>query len=149
MLGAEMPIIQRSIHRVLFWHDADQPLDFTTKDDVAAYTAMAALDPETPRILRIAGATATAREIASTLTEISNSTYRPLWVGSLGMLGLMIGAAKKFSPGSDDVFPPWQGMQYMRDQFGGNARLMPLDNARYSGLTWTSLKDHLMTLTNI
>ena len=35
MLGAEMPIIQRKIHRVLYWHDADQPLDFTTKDDVA------------------------------------------------------------------------------------------------------------------
>jgi uncharacterized protein YbjT (DUF2867 family) len=45
MLGAEMPLIQPRIHRVLFWHDADQALDFTTKDDVAAYTAMAALEP--------------------------------------------------------------------------------------------------------
>jgi len=35
MLGAEMPIIQPSIHRVLYWSDADQLLDFTTKDDVA------------------------------------------------------------------------------------------------------------------
>jgi hypothetical protein len=65
------------------------------------------------------------------------------------MLGLMIGAAKKVSPGLDDVFPPWQGMQYMRDQFSGNARLMPLDNTRYSGLKWTSLKDHLKTLIHI
>jgi hypothetical protein len=65
------------------------------------------------------------------------------------MLGLMIGAAKKFAPGMEDVFPPWQGMQYMRDQFSGNARLTPLDNARYSGLKWTSLKDHLMTLNHI
>jgi uncharacterized protein YbjT (DUF2867 family) len=149
MLGAEMPIIQPSIHRVLFWHDADQPLDFTTKDDVAAYTAMAALDPEAPRILRIAGTTVTAREIAATLSTISNSNYRPLWVGNLGMLGLMIRVAKKFAPESDDVFPPWQGMQYMRDQFSGNAQLMPLDNARYGGLKWTSLKDHLLTLDNI
>ena len=29
MLGAEMPIIQRRIHRVLYWHDVDQALDFT------------------------------------------------------------------------------------------------------------------------
>lgn len=149
LLGAEMPLIQPRIHRVLFWHDADQPLDFTTKDNVAAYTAMAAMDPETPRILRIAGTTATVRQIASTLSTISKNSYRPLWVGSLGMLGLMIGAAKKFAPGTDDVFPPWQGMQYMRDQLSGNARLMPLDTARYGTLKWTSLQDHLMTLTHI
>ena len=31
MLGAEMPIIQPRIHRVLYWHDADQLLDFTTR----------------------------------------------------------------------------------------------------------------------
>ena len=29
MLGAEMPIIQPRIRRVLYWHDADQVLDFT------------------------------------------------------------------------------------------------------------------------
>ncbi|MEJ7710490.1 MAG: NmrA family NAD(P)-binding protein, partial [Pyrinomonadaceae bacterium] len=38
MLGAEMPIIQPRIRCVLYWRSADQPLDFTTKDDVAAYT---------------------------------------------------------------------------------------------------------------
>jgi hypothetical protein len=65
------------------------------------------------------------------------------------MLAMMIGATKKFSPGVDKVFPPWQGMQYMRDQFSGNAKLTPLDNARYSGLKWTPLKDHLLTLTHI
>lgn len=56
-LGREMPIIQPRIRRVLYWHDADQLLDFTTKDDVAAYVAAAALDETTPRILRIAGDT--------------------------------------------------------------------------------------------
>jgi hypothetical protein len=65
------------------------------------------------------------------------------------MLSLMIGAAKKFAPGTDEAFPPWQGMQYMRDQFSGNAQLSPLDNARYDGLVWTRLRDHLSTLTHI
>ena len=56
MLGHEMPIIQPGIHRVLYWHDADQLLDFTTKDDVAAFVAAAAMDETTtPRVLRIAG----------------------------------------------------------------------------------------------
>lgn len=34
MLGHELPIIQRRIHRVLYWKDADQLLDFTTKGQV-------------------------------------------------------------------------------------------------------------------
>ena len=41
MLGAEMPIIQPRLRRVLHWGQADQPLDVTTKDDTAAYTAAA------------------------------------------------------------------------------------------------------------
>ncbi|MCF5951665.1 NmrA family protein, partial [Xanthomonas perforans] len=41
--------------RVLHFGDADQKLDFTAKDDVARYTAAAALDPNAPRDLRIAG----------------------------------------------------------------------------------------------
>ena len=56
MLGAEMPIIRSGIHRVLYWQDADQILDFTTKDDTAAYTAEVPRSMTTaPRILRIAG----------------------------------------------------------------------------------------------
>jgi hypothetical protein len=115
MLGAEMPIIQRRIHRVLYWHDADQVLDFTTKDDVAAYTAAAALDDTTPRILRIAGDSVSARDIAATMSEVSGERYRPLWAGSLGSLGIMIRIAKLIAPRPDAPFPAWQGMQYMRD----------------------------------
>jgi nucleoside-diphosphate-sugar epimerase len=146
MLGAEMPIIQRRIHRVLYWHDADQLLDFTTKDDVAAYTAAAALDDTTPRILRIAGDSVSARDIAATMSEVSGERYRPLWAGSLGSLGIMIRIAKLIAPQPDAPFPAWQGMQYMRDQFSGRVKLTPLDNARYAGLVWTSVHGHLATL---
>ncbi len=78
MLGAEVPIIQPGIHRVLYWHDADQLLDFTTKDDVAAYTAAAAMDDDTPRILRIAGDSVTAREIAAAMSAVTGERFRPL-----------------------------------------------------------------------
>ena len=61
MLGAEMPIIRSRLRRVLYWRDARQPLDFTNKDDTAAYTAAAALDDDAPRILRIAGGGKRAR----------------------------------------------------------------------------------------
>ncbi len=146
MLGAEMPIIQPGIHRLLYWHDADQLLDFTTKDDVAAYTAAAAMDDDTPRILRIAGDSVSTRDIAAVMSTVTGERFRPLWVGSLGTLGIMIRIAKRVAPQPGAAFPPWQGMQYMRDQFSGRAKLSPLDNARYPGLTWTSVRQHLASL---
>lgn len=144
ILGAEMPIIQPGIHRVLYWHDADQLLDFTTKNNVADFTALAALDPATPRLLRIAGDSVSVRSMAFTLTEVLGQRCRPLWVGSLAMLGAMIGLTKRIAPQAEAPFPAWQGMQYMRDQFGGDVQLAPLDNARYPGMNWTSVRQHLV-----
>ena len=143
MLGREMPIIQPRLRRVLYWHNADQLLDFTTKDDVAAYVAAVALDDTAPRILRIAGDQVSARNIASVLSDVVGRRYRTLWAGSIGLLGMMIHIAKLTAPQPDAAFPAWQGMQYMRDQFSGRAKLQALDNARYPGLLWTSLRDLL------
>lgn len=146
MLGHEMPIIQRRIRRVLYWQDADQLLDFTTKDDVAAYAAAAAMDHETPRILRIAGDSVSARGIAALMSEVSGKRYRPLWVGTIGSLGVTIRIAKLIAPQPSAAFPPWQGMQYMRDQFSGRAKLTQLDNDRYLGIRWITVREHLSTL---
>ncbi len=143
MLGAEMPIIQRGIRRVLYWRSAAQPLDFTTKDNVAAYTAEAALDPHTPRILRIAGDSVSANEIAAAMTAITRQKFRPLWAGNIATLSLMIAFAKRISPPSGAVFPAWQGMQYMRDMFSGDGKLTPIENDRYPSLEWISVRDHL------
>ena len=142
MLGAEMPIIQPRIRSVLYWGDRDQPLDFTTRADTAAYTAAAALDDTTPRILRIVGDTVSARDIAAVMTKASGSVYRTLRVGSLGSLRLLIPLAKLAAPEKPNpVFPAWQGMQYTLDQFSGAVQLEPLDNDRYPDLAWTSLLD--------
>ena len=143
MLGAEMPIIQSAVRRVLYWSSADQLLDFTIKDDVAAYTATAALDDAAPRILRIAGDSVSARDIAQVMTEVTRKRYRTLWAGSIGSLGVMIRLAKTVAPQPDATFPAWQGLQYVRDMFGGRAKLHLLDNGRYPGLRWTSVREHL------
>ena len=140
MLGHEMPIIQPRIRRVLYWHNADQPLDFTTKDDVAAYVAAAAMDEATPRFLRIAGNSVSVREIAATMAAVTGQQYYPLWAGSIGMLGAMIRIARIVSPQPNAIFPPWQGMQYMRDQLSGRGKLDRLDNERYPHLSWTSVR---------
>jgi uncharacterized protein YbjT (DUF2867 family) len=139
LLDGDMPLVQARVRRVLF--DADQRLDFTTKDDVAAYTAASAIDATTPRILRIAGDTLSVRDMARALSETTGSTYRPLRAGSVASMSALIGVTKKLAPGGDAVFPAWQGMQYTRDMFDGRVQLEPLDNDRYPDLTWTSVRD--------
>jgi NmrA-like family len=146
MLGADMPIIQPGIHRVIHWGSADQLLDFTTKDNVAAYVARAALDDTAPRILRIAGNTLSAHDIADAMSNVTAERYRILRVGGMGILDLLIKATKRITPQPDAVFPAWQGMQYMRDMFSGRAKLNGLDNDRYPGLAWTSVLHHLSSL---
>ena len=144
MLGAEMPIIQPRVRAVLYWGDADQPLDFTTRDDTAASTAAAALDEDAPRILRVAGDTVSAREIASAMTKASGKAYRVLPAGGLASLRLLIPVAQRVAAEKPDpIFPAWQGMQYTLDMFSGEARLDPLDNDRYPELEWTSLLERL------
>jgi len=110
LLGAEMPIIQPRIRRVLYWVSLEQKLDFTTKDDVAAYTAAAALDDSTPRFLRIAGDSLSARDLARVMSDVTGKRYQTLNAGGLGVLSLMIGLAQRLAPQPGDPFPAWQGM---------------------------------------
>lgn len=143
MLGAEMPIIRPGLARVLCFGDPAQPLDFTTRADTAVYTAAAALDPSPPRVLRVAGDTVSARDIATAMTDITGRRFRALRVGSVPTLGAMAAVTRRLAPAPDDVFPAWQGMQYMRDQFSGDATLREVDNDRYPGIAWTTVRDHL------
>jgi len=54
-LTGQAPLVLFKRRKIVFWGDADQSMDFTTVEDVARSTALAALDPTAPRALRIAG----------------------------------------------------------------------------------------------
>ena len=41
--------------------------------------------------------------------------------------------------------PIWQGMQYMRDMMEGKIIFQKYDNDRYSNISWTSVKDFLIS----
>lgn len=138
LLAGQAPIVLPGIKRILYWGSADQRYDFTTKDDVAAYTAAAAIDSETPRILRIAGDTVSPRDLAGIMTNLTNTRYRLLRAGGLAGLGLLIGVARTVAPQPKAIFPAWQGMQYLRDMSSGEGELSPLDNDRYGNRPWTS-----------
>ena len=143
MLTGQMPLILFKRKRVLYWGDPDQRMDFTTVDDTAAFTASAALDPSTPRFLRIAGDQLSARELTAVVSEVTGKQFRLFRAGSLGMLGTLIKVSRLVAPGENKLYPPWQGMQYMRNMFDGRGKLEPLDNDRYPCSGWTTARDVL------
>ena len=143
LLTGQAPLILFKRRRVLYWGDADQRMDFTTVDDTAVFTACAALDASTPRFLRIAGDQVSARELTALVSEVTGEEFRLFRAGGLGMLGAIIALARTVAPAKRDLFPAWQGMQYMRDMFDGRAKLAPLDNDRYPGMRWTTARDVL------
>jgi uncharacterized protein YbjT (DUF2867 family) len=145
LLTGQAPIVMQRQRRVLCWGNVDQPLDFTTKDDVADFAADVALDPDAPRFSRIAGSSLSARQLADSMTGLTGQRYTPLRPGGLGLFGLVIALVRALTPKSDDAFPAWQGMQYMRDMLSGRGKLSPLDNARYGKTDWTSAEDVLAT----
>ena len=145
MLTGQAPIILFKFKRVLYWENADQLMDFTTRDDTAAFTAAAALDAETPRFLRVAGDQISARGLAAAASAVTGETFRVVRGGGLGRLGRVIKVARTLFPAPTSLYPPWQGMQYLHNMFSGVAKLHPLNNDRYPGMRWTPVRAVLAT----
>ena len=143
LLTGEAPVVLFKLKRVVYWGDADQLLDFTTMDDSATFTAAAALDPSTPRFLRIAGDQISARGLADVASEVTGKRFRLFRAGSLRRYEILIKIARSLFPQKGALYPPWQGMQYMHNMFSGRAKLEPLDNERYPGMRWTTVRDVL------
>jgi uncharacterized protein YbjT (DUF2867 family) len=143
LLTGQAPVVLSGPKLVLYWGNADQPLDFTTMENTAAFTAATALDPSTPRFLRIAGEVTTIRGLQRSASDAFGRKFRTLRLGGLGGLATMIKITKTVFPQKKEVFPAWQGMQYLHDMFTGLPKLEPLDNDRYPGMHWTSVREVL------
>ena len=141
LLTGQAPVVLYPFKRIVYWGDADQPLDFTTIADTAEYTAAAALDPTTPRDLRIAGDVLSPRDLRQVASQATGNGYKLFRVGSLGTLDVMIKVTKTLMPAQNEVFPPWQGMQYLRNMLSGQAKLTSLDNDRYPAIRWTKVQE--------
>ena len=148
MLSGQAPFILFKIHRVLSWSDPDQLLDFTTMDDTAAFTALAALDSSTPDYLRVAGDQVSAKDLARIMSELSGKKYDVLQPGGLALLKSLIVTLRALTPDKGQIYPVWQGMQYFYGMYSGAGKLDPalLDNGRYADLSWTDVKTVLAAI---
>lgn len=143
LLSKEMPLILFKQNRVLYWGHADHPMWFTTTANTAEYTAYAALDPSTPRFLRIAGDQVSPRAIKVSVSQVTGKHFRLFRAGGPGLLSFLIKVARLLAPSPKELYPAWQGMQYMRNMIDKRADLTATDNLRYPSVQWTTVKEFL------
>ncbi len=145
LLTTDMPLILFKKHRILCWGNPDQIIEFTTTFNVAEFTAKAAMDNDTPRYLRIAGDRLSCNDFVKLMSQIAGEKYKLFKPGGIGLLNIIIKLTKFFSPSKNELYPAWQGMQYMRDMMEGRIIFQKYDNDRYENIKWTSVKDFLLT----
>jgi nucleoside-diphosphate-sugar epimerase len=145
LLTTDMPLILWKQKRILCWGNRNQIMEFTHTKNIAEFTANAALDETTPRFLRIAGDRMTCNDFVTLLTEVTGNSFKIFRPGGIGLLNAMIKMARFFRPGNTDLYPAWQGMQYMRDMMEGRIIFQEYDNGRYDDVVWTKVGDFLKT----
>ena len=143
LLTSEMPMILFKQKMILYWGNADHKWGFTTMDNTAEYTAKMALDSSAPRYLRIAGDLICPREVKDVTSALTRQKFRLFKPGGKWLLGVIIKIAKKLAPGENELYPAWQGMQYMHNMIDERSKIETLDNDRYPEIRWMTVKDVL------
>lgn len=141
ILSYNSPLFDTKNHTVAYWgNDPDWKLDFSTMENTADYTAAAALDSETPRVLRIASFQVSPKDLAAIGEEVKGQQFKLVPMGSLADFAA---ANKKdraaYPEGESEVFPEWQAKQYLHSMFSVHHET--LDNDRYPDVEWTSAVD--------
>lgn len=145
LLTGEMPLILFKIKRVLYWGKPHVKMDMTTTFNVADFTACVALDKNAPRFLHVAGDSVTAAELVDVMKDATGDQYKLLRAGGIALLNIIIKITKAVTPHSDELYPVWQGMQYLRDMMEGRAVINAHNNDRYADVEWTTVKDFIQS----
>ena len=143
LLTNEMPMLFFKQRIVLHWGSADYKWGFTTMDNTAEFTARVALEAKSPRYLRVAGDLISPREVRQVVSEIASQRFRLFRPGGKTLLGMLIKLTKKMAPAENELYPAWQGMQYMHNMIDERSMMEPLDNNRFSDIRWTGVKELL------
>lgn len=146
ILSYNTPLYNVKNRSVGYWGDnPDWKIDFTTMDNTADYTAAAALDSMTPKILRIASFQISPNELVAIGKEVKKSEFKLVPMGSLTAFSASNKQERAAHPeGEKEVFPGWQNKQYLYSMF--SVQNQPLDNDRYPDVQWTSAIDVISTI---
>ena len=138
ILSYGTPVYNVKNYSVGYWGDtSDWKIDFTTMDNTADYTAAAAIDPSTPRILRIASFQISPNELVAVGTEVKKTEFKLIPMGSMEDFSASNKQERSAHPeGEKELYPSWQGKQYLHSMF--SVQNIPLNNDRYPDVQWTS-----------
>jgi hypothetical protein len=141
ILGYGTPLYDVKNYSVGYWGDkSDWKIDFTTMDNTADYTAAAAIDSATPKILRIASFQISPNELVAIGQEVKKKEFKLIPMGSLEDFSASNKKERAAHPeGEKELFPSWQAKQYLYSMF--SVQNQPLDNERYPDVRWTSVID--------
>lgn len=140
ILSYNLPLLDFEKKVVGYWEDPDWRIDFTTMNDAAAYTAAAALDPTTPKALKIASFQASPNDLVKFTAEHLETPFELVRLGSLEDLRASNKRERAAHPeGENDLYASWQQSQYLQSMF--SAHHQTLDNTRYPDCTWTTLQE--------
>jgi nucleoside-diphosphate-sugar epimerase len=122
MLDAERGVLR-------YWGDGETPIDWTTWEDTARYTAAAALDdaPVPPQLF-VRGDRASVRRFAELWQQIH---ARTLTMERLGSLEDLERETRRRLAAEPQNLYAWLPLMYARGMYGGEALLGPLHNDRY------------------
>jgi nucleoside-diphosphate-sugar epimerase len=114
---------------VRYWGDGKTPIDWTTWEDTARFTAAAALDDrKVPECLYVSGDRVDVLTFAKTWEAAHGKQLTRERLGSLDELAAEIKRRLAAEPGN--MFA-WLPLMYARGVFGGQALLGPSHNALY------------------
>jgi hypothetical protein len=142
LLTYNIPILNFQKKQIGYWESPDWRVDFTTMDNTATYTAASALDPSTPRLLRIASFQISPNELAAVVEEVKDEKFELVRLGSRDELAAYNLRERAAHPeGEQDIYASWQRSQYVHSMF--SVQNDPLDNDRYPDVKWTSVQEVL------
>ncbi|MCF0056326.1 NmrA family NAD(P)-binding protein [Dyadobacter sp. CY356] len=143
ILRYNTPLFNVPKKTVAYYDDkADWEIDFTTMDDTAAYTALAAVDETTPRYLNIASFRVSPSDLVSLSEQYKGAKFELVHMGSMEEFSAYNKMQRAAQPeGENDLYPKWQQSQYLYSMFLVHHN--NLDNDRYGGLSWSPVEANI------
>lgn len=120
----------------------DWKIDFTTMDDTAAFTAMAAIDETAPRSLAIASFSVSPDDLVHLSEMYKGGKFELVNGGTMEGFSAYNKMQRAANPdGENELYPQWQQAQYLYSMFLTHHE--SLDNDRYEGLSWSSAEENI------
>jgi uncharacterized protein YbjT (DUF2867 family) len=142
VLASFFGLLDLTADTLSYWGDDQQPMDFTTIADAAAYTAAVALDPTAAgRTVAVAGDVLTMTQLR---TEIERATNHVLTAQRLGDIAALDAEIERRRPIAEDPFE-YVSLQYQRAMVTGKGKLHDLKNGDYPDITPTTVAEFLAT----